>query len=244
MHLLLELARHRDERAVREIGEPEVRIEGAAVVRLPARFRIRRPLVRHRRKRQVGNTKRVVGGSDRLVLRVDRDRPVAVRLAVRGNARRTMDRPDAGAWIRGKGGAVERRVLDVVAHADDARLAVRLDVHEGAAVVQPERTVLLVGELVADAHVLVHEADVELEPLHDRPDAVALDAHQPPHPGGVGRAGAEPLVDGDVVDGVDPGADCDLRHQGAVDEVPHHHVLEHHRDELIAGEITEVRHVA
>ena len=103
---------------------------------------------------------------------------------------------------------------------------------------------LLVGELVADAHVLVHEADVELEPLHDRPDAVALDAHQPPHPCGVLRAGPEPLVDGHVVDGVNPGADRDLRHQGPVDEVADHHVLEHHRDQLVTGQITERAHVA
>jgi hypothetical protein len=132
----------------------------------------------------------------------------------------------------------------VVAHADDARLAVRLDVHERAAVIQPEGAVLLVGELVADAHVLVHEADVELEPLHDRPDAVALDTHELSHPGGVGRAGAEPLVDGDVVDGVDPGAHGDLRHQRPVDQMADHHVLENHRDELVSRQITQSRHNA
>ena len=167
-----------------------------------------------------------------------------MRLPIRRDARRAVDGPDPCTRVCGDGGAVERRVLDVVAHADDARLAVRLDVHERAAMVQPEGAVLGVGELVADAHVLVDEPDVELEALHDRPDVVALDAHEPLHPCGVGGAGTEPLVDGDVVDGVDPGAHGDLRHQGPVDQVADHHVLEDHRDELVSRQLTESLHVA
>jgi hypothetical protein len=41
---------------------------------------------------------------------------------------------------------------------------------------QPELGVLLVDQLVGDVHVLVREADVELERLADGADAVALDA--------------------------------------------------------------------
>src|SRR5204863_9051489 len=142
------------------------------------------------------------------------------------------------------GGAVERRVLDVVTHTDDARLAVRLHVHERAAMVQPEGAVPGVGQLVADTHVLVDEPDVELEALHDGPHVVALDAHQPLHPCGVRRARTEPLVDGDVVDGVDPGAHGDLWHQGPVDQVTDHHVLEDHRDELRSRQLTQPGHAA
>ena len=53
-----------------------------------------------------------------------------------------MDRPDLGPRIRCGGGGVERRVLDVMTHADDEGLAHRLDIGEGAAVVEPELAVV------------------------------------------------------------------------------------------------------
>jgi hypothetical protein len=239
VHLLLELPRHRHERPVREVGEPEPGVERALVVGRAARLAVLRTLVRRRRQREVPDPERVLGRADGLVVRVDRDRPVAVRMAVGRDARRPVDGPDARPRVRGEGGGVEGWVLDVVAHADDAALAVRFDVHERAAVVQPELAVVLVDDLVGDAHVLVHEADVELERLHDRSHVVAFDAHQAPHAGRVRGARAQPLVDGDVVDHVDAGPQRDLRHQGPVNEVADHHVLEHDRDEPGAGQLTQ-----
>src|SRR5205814_1291215 len=78
--LLLELARHRDERAVRQVGEAEPRIEGAAIVALPARLTVGWALVGDRREREPRDTQGVRGRVDRLVLRIDGDGPVAVRL--------------------------------------------------------------------------------------------------------------------------------------------------------------------
>jgi hypothetical protein len=100
---------------------------------------------------------------------------------------------------------------------------------------QPELAAALVLQLVADVHVLVREANVELERLHDRADAVALDAHQPPHAARVDRRRAHPLVDRDRVDLRHAARrDRDLRHQRAVEEMAHMHALERDRQQPLA----------
>ncbi|MFO1537484.1 MAG: hypothetical protein ACKOVH_06615 [Actinomycetota bacterium] len=102
----------------------------------------------------------------------------------------------------------------------------RLGVEQGAAVGEPELAVERVAYAVVDVHVLVHEADVELEGLHDGGDVVALDAHERAHAPRVHGACTHPEVDGDVVHDVDaPGAQHGLGEQGAVEEHPGEHRL-------------------
>ena len=157
-----------------------------------------------------------------------------------GHARRAMDRADARARVRGVGGGVEGRIFDVVTHADDARLAVGLDVEQRAAVAQPELAAGRALELPADVHVLVREADVELERLHDRVDPVSLDAHQTPHASGVDGARAHPLVDGEVVHRARIlRRDRDVGHQRTVEEVPEVHGLEGDREQGRPGQLVE-----
>ena len=76
-------------------------------------------------------------------------------------------------------GGVERRVLDVVAHAADVVLAHRLDVQQRAAVVEVELAVPAVVHGVAEVHELRRRADVELQALEDRDDVDALVASAP-----------------------------------------------------------------
>ena len=99
--------------------------------------------------------------------------------------------------------------------------------------VEPELPVLLVDQLVRDRHVLVDEADIELERLHDRRDVVALDPHEPTRAGRVDRTRPHPQIDGDVVHLVEPaGLEHDLWEQTAVHEHAEEHVLMRDRDEL------------
>ena len=104
---------------------------------------------------------------------VDRDLPVADRLPVLGIARRAVDGKALRLGIHRLHGRVEGGVLDVMAHRDDARLAPRLDVGEGAAVVEPEVALLVVDHFVVHVHVLVREPGIHLQRLEDRRDVVA-----------------------------------------------------------------------
>ena len=82
-------------------------------------------------------------------------------------------------WARGfdaGGGGVEGGVLDVVAHGPHVVGAHRLHVHEGAAVVEPEPAVVVVGDGEPEVHELGRGADVDLEALEDGLHGVALEA--------------------------------------------------------------------
>ena len=89
-------------------------------------------------------------------------------------------------------------ILDVVAHADDELLAHRLDVHERAAVGQPELAAAVVVEAEAEIEKAVRRADVELHALEDGRDVVAAEAERALHALRVDRARTHPLGDGDL----------------------------------------------
>ncbi len=78
-------------------------------------------------------------------------------------------------------GCVERRVLDVVAHALHELFAHRFHVHEGAAVCQPELPVVVVVDAAAEVHEVVGRPDVELDVLEDRGHNARLELHGPLH---------------------------------------------------------------
>ena len=99
--------------------------------------------------------------------------------------------------IGGAGGRVERRVLDVVAHALHELFAHRLDIHERAAVVEPELTVLGVVDLVPEVHELMRRADVELDVLEDRRDVAVAERERPLGAQRIERARRHPLLDRD-----------------------------------------------
>ena len=142
--------------------------------------------------------------------------------------------------VRRVRGRVERRVLDRVAHPDHALVAVRLDVDQRAAVLEPELAVQRIVHLVVHVHVLVHEADVELQRLHDRGHVVALDAHEAAHAVRVHRARAHPEVDRDLVQVVErPARDDRLRQRRLVREHAEEHVLVGDREQLVAGKAGE-----
>ncbi len=122
----------------------------------------------------------------------------AVRRTVGGHPGRPVDRAYPGVAVGGGGRGVERGVLDVVAHRDHVVGAHRLDVHQRAAVVEPELAVVVVDHWIAEVHELGRRPDVELQPLEDGLDRVPLEPECPLHPPGVERARAHPLVDGDV----------------------------------------------
>jgi len=116
----------------------------------------------------------------------------------------------------------------VVAELDDRRLGAardRVDVLVGAAERQPEVAERLVDELVAHVHVPVRKADIELQGLEDRRDAVSRDTEHLAHTAVVEGTRTHPLV------ARDPGhlraveAPAEQRHQPAVVEVAEEHVL-------------------
>ena len=102
----------------------------------------------------------------------DGDRPVAVRHPVGRHPGRAVDRAHLGPGIGGGGGGVEGRILDVVAHGDDVLGPHRFHVHEGPAMVQPELSVVMVGDLVAEVHELGWCTHVDLETLEDGLDRI------------------------------------------------------------------------
>ena len=90
------------------------------------------------------------------------DVPRAVGMAIGGDARRAVDGSHPKPRVRRPPGGVEGGVLDVVTHGDHELLAHRLDVHQGAAVVEVEQAVVVVDDRVAEVHELGGCADVEL----------------------------------------------------------------------------------
>ena len=246
MRLELELTRRRGECTLGEIGEPERRIEGRHVILLSAGLDVVGSWVGHGRQRQRRDGLGERHGADRLLTVVDGDRPVAVRVPVGGAPGRPVDGPDPRPWVRRERRRVERRVLDRVAHPDHALLAVRLRVEQRAAVLEPELGVVVVDDRVPDVHVLVHEADVELQRLHDGVDPVALDAHEAAHATRVDRAGAHPLVDRDVVHPVEvAGLEDELRQERPGHDHPGEHRVERDGQELAPGQgVKRRRHAA
>ena len=168
---------------------------------------------------------------------VDDDGPRAVRMPVGRHPRRPVNgshlRPAVG---RHRGG-VERRVLDVVAHAADVVLAHRLDVEQRAAVVKVEFAVPAVVHGVAEVHELRRGADVELQALEDGEHVVALVLQRLLHPPGVDRAGAHPLLDGDLQHLLAAEIADAPGHAGAVDHLPDQQQFGHQRGQLVAGQV-------
>ena len=130
-------------------------------------------------------------------------------------------------------GGVERRVLDVVAHAADVVLAHRLDVEQRAAVVEMELAVPAVVHGVAEVHELRRGADVELQALEDGDDVDALVLQRLLHALGVDRAGAHPLLDGDLQHLLAAEIADDPGHSGPVDQLPDQQQFGYQRRELV-----------
>ena len=130
-----------------------------------------------------------------------------------------MDRPHDRLGVGRNGGGIEGRILDVVAHPPHVLLAHRLDVHQRTAMRELELTVARVRHRVAEVHELRRRADVELQPLEDRDDVVALELERPLHSFRVDRAGSAPLLDCHVAHAVRPECDEYMGESGAVDQV-------------------------
>ena len=139
MTLETELPAHGEQRRMGQVLQLEVGIERPRVVGaaagLPVAGRQRGGKLRQPRRADAPGERDLLDGRR---VGLDAHPPVAVRRAVGGHARRAVDGADLGAWIGDDRGGVERRVLDLVAHPDHLLLAHRLDVHQRAAVRQPE----------------------------------------------------------------------------------------------------------
>jgi hypothetical protein len=151
--------------------------------------------------------------------------------------------PTACARIRRDRRRVERRVLDRVAHREDGGLAVRLDLEQCAAALEPEEAARRALELVADVHVLMCEADVELEVSHDGPDVVAFETHRALHALGVDRARAHPLLDRDGLSRLRTEPHVHGRQRGTIQEMPEQHVLSTERREYSPRECDSGSHM-
>ena len=114
------------------------------------------------------------------------------------DAGRAVDRPHLRVRVGGARGRVEGRVFDVVAHAVHELFAHRLDVHQRAAVVEPELAVLRVVDLVPEVHELMRRADVELDVLEDRRHVGVAEVERALRAQRVERARGHPLLDRDV----------------------------------------------
>ena len=144
-----------------------------------------------------------------------------------------MDRPYPGVAVGGDRGRVERRVLDVVAHRDHELGTHRLDVHQRAAVVEPELAVIVIDDPIAEIHELGRGPDVELQSLEDGLDRVPGEPECPLHPRRVERARPHPLVDGDVAHPVPAERPDQVGHACPVDHVPGEEVLGHEARKLV-----------
>ena len=200
VHLEADLVGDPDQRGVRERREVEVGEQRPGVVRAPLVGRVDR--VEQRARRRATPRRRPAPGSARtsgwassmITVHAQCGRRSA---ASRRRARRPVDRADLRLGVGGDRGGVERRVLDVVAHRADVVRPHRLDVHQGAAVVEVELAVPRVVDGVAEVHELRRRADVELEPLEDRDDVAGARrdrrvAERLLHPAGVDRRGRRP----------------------------------------------------
>ena len=202
----------------RPLGEVEIGDEWTPVVVSAGIIGVDRAELDHRCPGG-GHGLRLLGDRHRGMVVGDGDRPGTVGRPVGRDPWWPVDRPDLCSGVGGGGGGVERGVLDVVAHRPDVVGSHRLDVHQGAAVVEVELAVVVVGHGVAEVHELGRGADVDLHPLEDGLDRVPLEPEGPLHPGRVDGAGPHPLLDGDVAHPVaSEGAD-QVGHAGPVDEV-------------------------
>ena len=134
---------HDDEGAVGQVFELEARIELSRVVGPTAGFGV---LVGH----DDGNRGELRAADD-LEVRVwlqfvavlaDENRPTAMGKAAGGNPGRAVDGPHPHERVGGGRRGIEGRVLDVVAHLSHALFAEGLDVHQCAAMGQPELAVV------------------------------------------------------------------------------------------------------
>ncbi len=222
------------------VREAEVRHEGTPVV-VPAR------IVRVDRRQLPGGRPgpghRLGLGRDRQqgTVVVDRHRPVAGRRPVGRHPWGAMDGADPGLWVGGHRRGLERRILDVVAHGDDVVGAHGLDVHQRPAVVEPELSVVVIGDPVAEVHELRWRADVELHPLEDGLDRVTPEAQGALHAPRVDGTGSHPLGDGDVAHHVAPEGADEVRHPGPIDQVTGQQVLGDQEGQLVPAEAARSR---
>ena len=121
----------------------------------------------------------------------------------------------------------------------------RLDVHEGPTVVQPELSVVVVGDQIAEVHELGWSADIELQPLEDGLDRVTAEAQGPLHAAGVDGAGPHPLLDGDVPHAVAPEGGDEMGHAGPVDQMAGQQIFRSQERQLLLRKLPgtfDVRH--
>lgn len=166
----------------------------------------------------------------------DGDRPVAVWHPVRGHPGRAVDRPHLGTRVGGDGRGVEGRVLDVVAHRHHVVGAHRFDIHQRAAVVEPELAVVVIGDQEPEVHELRRSADIDLQPLEDGLDGVPFESQRLLHATGVDRARPHPLLDGDVPHDVAAERTDEVGHAGPVDQVAGQQVLRRQSGQLLLGQ--------
>ncbi len=187
-HVLLEahLLGDPDERRMREVAETHVREQRSRVIVASTaagndRTQLDRP--RHGSSQRLG----VRLDGRRNMRRVDRHRPRAVGVPILGTSGWAVDRSHLCVRIRRERGGVEGRVFDVVAHRGHVLVSERFDVHERAAVIEPELTVIAVVDAEPEVHELRWRPDVELQALEDRHDIIALVLQRPLHAPGVPR---------------------------------------------------------
>ena len=138
-------------------------------------------------------------GVDGRKLRVDRDRPVAVRLPAGRHTRRAVHGPHLRTRVRRAGGRVEGGVLDRVTHAVHVFLAHRFDVEQRAAVREPELAVVRVVDAAAEVHEVRGGADVELDVLQDRRNIAVAEVERALRTQRIDRARGHPLFDRDLL---------------------------------------------
>ena len=168
---------------------------------------------------------------------VDDDGPCAVRMPIRRRPRRPVDGAHLGARVGRHRGGVERRILDGVAHPEDVLLAHRLHVEQGAAVVEVEFAVPAVVDGVPEIHELRRGADVELQALEDGEHVDALVLQRLLHAPGVDRAGARPLLDGDLHHLVAAERADTPGHPGPVDQLADQQQFGDQDGQLLAGQL-------
>src|SRR4029453_15175846 len=149
-----------------------------------------------------------------------------------------------GPGIRPPRTRVERGILDGVTHGPHRRLAVLLDLEQRAAAHQPEVAARLALEVVVHVHVLMREADVELEALEDRPDAVAGEPEEALHAPGVDGARPHPLLDRDRLARLGTDLEVHVGERAAVQEMAEQHVLAADHRQLGARQLLEEPHAA
>ncbi len=181
VHLQADLVRHPHQCRVRERTEVEVRQQFSGVVAAALVVWVDRvELGACRAGARNGLQDRVIGHL-RVVV-VDDDRPRAVRVTIGGEPGRPVNGPDLRPPIGRDGRRVERRILDVVAHATHVILAHRFPRPAAPAVVEVELSVPAIVHGVAEVHELRRCPDVELQALEDRDDVGTFVAQRLLHP--------------------------------------------------------------